>query len=109
MFVNAVDERTGQEKWRTKTPARVFTSGAIAAGNVYFGTWGGDVNWYDAATGKQVGGAMAEAAVNSSPVIAEGVLYFGSGLFLFPLREVIVPSATSAARAPLSPIRPIRR
>ena len=78
MFVNAVDERTGQEKWRTKTPARVFTSGAIAAGNVYFGTWGGDVNWYDAATGKQVGGAMAEAAVNASPVIAEGVLYFGS-------------------------------
>jgi outer membrane protein assembly factor BamB len=78
MFVNAVEERTGQEKWRTKTPARVFSSGAIAAGNVYFGNWGGDVNWYDARTGKQVGATMAEAAVDASPVIADGVLYFGS-------------------------------
>jgi len=78
MFVDAVDERTGQEKWRSKTPARVFSSGAIAAGNVYFGTWGGEVNWYDARTGKQVGATMAEAAVDASPVIADGVLYFGS-------------------------------
>jgi len=78
MFVNAVDVRTGKENWRTKTSARVFTSGAIAAGNVYFGTWGGDVNWYDARTGKQLGATMAEAAVDASPVIADGVLYFGS-------------------------------
>jgi outer membrane protein assembly factor BamB len=78
MFVDAVDERTGQEKWRTKTPARVFTSGAVAAGNVYFGTWDGDVNWYNARTGKQVGATMAEAAVDASPVIADYVLYFGS-------------------------------
>lgn len=78
MFVNAVDERTGQEKWRAKLPARVFSSVAVADGNVYFGTWGGDVDWYDARTGKQTGATMAEAAVHTSPVIADGVLYFGS-------------------------------
>ena len=78
MFVNAVDERTGKENWRTKTSARVFTSGAVAAGNVYFGTWGGEVNWYDVHTGKLAGATMAEAAVDASPVIAEGVLYFAS-------------------------------
>lgn len=77
-FVNALDARTGQEKWRYKASSRVFTSGAIAGGEVYFGTWGGEVFWFDALTGKQRGGTMAEAAVQSSPVIADGVLYFGS-------------------------------
>jgi outer membrane protein assembly factor BamB len=77
-FVNALDARTGQEKWRAKLPSRVFTSGAVAGGNVYFGAWGGEVMWFDAKTGKAKGGAMAEAAVQASPVIADGVLYFGS-------------------------------
>jgi len=103
MFVNAVDERTGQEKWRTKTPARVFTSGAIAAGNVYFGTWGGDVNWYDAATGKQVGGTMAEAAVQASPVIADGVLYFGSDDGY--IYAVELPAPRHIMTSPLDPSR----
>jgi eukaryotic-like serine/threonine-protein kinase len=101
MFVNAVDERTGKEKWRTKTSARVFTSGAIAAGNVYFGTWGGDVNWYDAGTGKQVGATMAEAAVNASPVIADGVLYFGSDDGYIYAVELPVPRHTMTS--PLDP------
>lgn len=77
-FVNAVDAKTGQEKWRFKMSARVFTSGAIADGNVYFGSWGGDVIWLDAQTGKVKGGTMAEAAVQASPVVGDGVLYFGS-------------------------------
>jgi outer membrane protein assembly factor BamB len=77
-FVNAVDAKTGREKWRSKMPARVFTSGAIAGGNVYFGSWGGEVMWFDAQTGKAKGGTMAEAAVQASPVIAEGVLFFAS-------------------------------
>jgi len=77
-FVNAVDAKTGQEKWRFKTPARVFTSPAVADGKVYAGTWGGEVFWFDALTGKTKGGVMAEAAVQASPVVAEGVLYFGS-------------------------------
>lgn len=77
-FVNAVDEKTGQEKWRFKMPSRVFTSGAIAGGNVYFGAWGGEAMWFDAKTGKTKGATMAEAAVQASPVIADGVLYFAS-------------------------------
>ncbi|MFB3922133.1 MAG: PQQ-binding-like beta-propeller repeat protein [Terriglobia bacterium] len=77
-FVNAVDAQTGQEKWRAKLPSRVFTSGAVAGGNVYFGAWGGEVFWYDAKTGTQRGGTMAEAAVQGSPVISDGVLYFSS-------------------------------
>lgn len=77
-FVNALDAQTGQEKWRAKMPSRVFTSGAIAGGNVYFGAWGGEVAWFDAKTGTQKGGVIAEAAVQGSPVIAEGVLYFAS-------------------------------
>ena len=77
-FVNAVDAKTGQEKWRAKMPSRVFISGAIAGGNVYFGAWGGEVTWFDAKTGKQKGGTMAEAAVQASPVVSDGVLYFGS-------------------------------
>lgn len=77
-FVNAVEAKTGQEKWRFKMPSRVFTSGAVAGGNVFFGAWGGEVLWFDTQTGKARGGAMAEAAVQTSPVIADGVLYFGS-------------------------------
>jgi outer membrane protein assembly factor BamB len=77
-FVNAVGVRTGAEKWRFKMPSRVFSSGAIVAGNVYFGAWGGEVFWFDAKTGKQRGGTMAEAAVQTSPVVVDGVLYFGS-------------------------------
>ena len=77
-FVNAVDAKTGVEKWRFKMPSRVFTSGAVADGEVYFGAWGGEVFWFDAQTGKQRGGTMAEAAVQASPVLADGVLYFGS-------------------------------
>ncbi|MGA2628996.1 MAG: PQQ-binding-like beta-propeller repeat protein [Terriglobia bacterium] len=77
-FVNAVDSKTGTEKWRFKMPARVFTSGAIADGNVYFGSWGGEVMWFETKTGKGRGGAMAEAAVQASPVVVDGVLYFGS-------------------------------
>jgi outer membrane protein assembly factor BamB len=77
-FVNAVDAKTGAEKWRFKTSARVFTSGAIAGGDVYFGSWGGDVVWLDRQTGKLQGGTMAEAAVQASPVVADGVLYFAS-------------------------------
>lgn len=101
MFVDAVDERTGQEKWRTKTPARVFTSGVIAAGNVYFGTWGGDVNWYNARTGKQVGATMAEAAVDASPVIADGVLYFGSDDGY--IYAVQLPAPRQTMSSPLDP------
>ncbi len=77
-FINALDAQTGAEKWRFKMPSRVFSSGAIVAGDVYFGAWGGEVFWFDAKTGKQKGGAMAEAAVQTSPVVADGVLYFGS-------------------------------
>ena len=77
-FVNAVDAKSGVEKWRFKMPSRVFSSPAVVAGNVYFAAWGGEVFWFDAKTGKQTGGAMAEAAVQTSPIVAEGVLYFGS-------------------------------
>jgi outer membrane protein assembly factor BamB len=77
-FVNAVDAKTGVEKWRFKMPSRVFSSPAVVAGNVYFGAWGGEVFWFDAKTGKQTGGTMAEAAVQTSPVVSDGVLYFGS-------------------------------
>ncbi len=77
-FVDAVDAKTGIEKWRQKMTARVFTSGAVADGLVYFGSWGGEVMWFDAKTGKPQGGTMAEAAVQASPVLADGVLYFGS-------------------------------
>ncbi|HTS70523.1 MAG TPA: PQQ-binding-like beta-propeller repeat protein [Terriglobia bacterium] len=101
MFVNAVDELTGKETWRAKTPARVFTSGAIAAGIVYFGTWGGEVNWYDARTGKQVGGTMAEAAVDSSPVISDGVLYFGSDDGY--IYAVQLPAPRHTMTSPLNP------
>ena len=77
-FVDAVDAKTGVEKWRQKMTARVFTSGAVADGLVYFGSWGGEVVWFDGKTGKPQGGTMAEAAVQASPVLADGVLYFGS-------------------------------
>lgn len=101
MFVNAVNEQTGQEKWRTKTSARVFTSGAVAGGRVYFGTWGGDVNWYDAGSGRQVGATMAEAAVSASPVIADGVLYFGSDDGY--IYAVDLPAPRHAMASPLDP------
>jgi hypothetical protein len=42
----------------------------------YFGTWGGEVNWYAARSGKQLGATMAEAASESIFAIGDSAADF---------------------------------
>ena len=77
-FVDALDLKTGEEKWRETSTGNVF--GAIAiTGNVAISVdWDGKVVWRDAKTGKTLGGFIFEDRINSSPVISGDTLYIGA-------------------------------
>jgi outer membrane protein assembly factor BamB len=84
-FVNAVEAASGKEKWRFATPRAVFSSPALAAGVLYFGTGDcydlrapGSFHALDAATGRELWKLEVPAAVWSSPLVADGTVYFGA-------------------------------
>jgi outer membrane protein assembly factor BamB len=77
-FVQAVDAKTGVEKWRFKTDGNVFSSLAVAEEALYFGAFNVRMYVLDTRRGKLQSLNVAESAINSSPVLADGVLYFGS-------------------------------
>jgi outer membrane protein assembly factor BamB len=76
-FVQALDLKTGEEKWHEKTGGNVFSSAAVAGDVVYFADWDGMVLGRDTKTGRIVTGVLIEDRVNSSPVIDRGMLFFG--------------------------------
>jgi outer membrane protein assembly factor BamB len=77
-FVQALDTRTGVEKWRFKTGGNVFSSPAVAGEVLYFGAFNVRLYGLDIQHGKLQAVNVAESAINSSPVLADGVLYVGS-------------------------------
>lgn len=77
MFVQALDVKTGEEKWHEKTSGNVFSSAVVAGNTVYFADWEGAVLGRDTMTGKAVTGVLIEDRINSSPVVHDGVLFIG--------------------------------
>ncbi len=77
-FVQAVDARTGSEKWRFESKMRVFSSPVIASGRVYFGITNGDLVALNATDGKELARAMTQDPIYASPTIAGGNIYIGS-------------------------------
>jgi outer membrane protein assembly factor BamB len=76
-FVQALDVKTGQEKWHEKTGGNVFASAAVVGDLVLFGDWDGTLIWRESKTGKPKGGVLLEDRINGSPVVHEGIIYFG--------------------------------
>ena len=77
-FFQALDARTGVEKWRRKLEDRVFSLPAIVGGFVIFGDGGSYLQGLDIETGEPKLGTFSESGVFSSPWIADGMIYFGS-------------------------------
>jgi outer membrane protein assembly factor BamB len=77
-FFNAVNLSSGEEKWRFKVPKRIFSSGAVADGVVFFGCFDGNLFALDAGTGEELWRFRTADSVMSSPVVKNGVVYFGS-------------------------------
>lgn len=76
-FVQALDVKTGEEKWHEKTGGNVFASAAVVGNLVVLGDWDGTLIWRDTKTGKPKGGILLEDRINGSPVVHDGVIYFG--------------------------------
>lgn len=76
-FVQALDLKTGVEKWHEKTGGNVFASAAVAGNVVYFADWDGTLLGRDTKTGKIVTGVLIEDRFNSSPVPDNGMLFIG--------------------------------
>lgn len=77
-FVQALDARTGQMKWKQNVMSNVFASPLIANGVVYVADWYGAVQWFDLHSGKALGGYLVDGPIQSSPVFADTLLLFGS-------------------------------
>lgn len=83
-FLRAVEAGTGKEIWTTKTPGAVYSSPALAGGNVYFGVGNpyhhvgkGRIEALDAATGKEKWSVETPAFVWSSPLVDGDMLVVG--------------------------------
>ena len=74
----ATDLKTGKERWRFELSSRVFSSGSVADGVVYFGCHDGFLYALDTATGSEKWRFRTGGMIQSSPVIADGVVYVGS-------------------------------
>jgi len=74
----AIDEKTGEERWRFATEGKVRSTPAIAGGRVYFGSW--DFNLYavNAETGKEAWRFSCKGAVQGSPALGAGKVFVGS-------------------------------
>ncbi|MCK5396592.1 MAG: PQQ-like beta-propeller repeat protein, partial [Gammaproteobacteria bacterium] len=67
----AIDQKTGQKKWRFKTGGNIEATPATANGIVYIGSW--DKNMYAIKDGTQalVWKQKTKGPISSSPIIAE--------------------------------------
>jgi outer membrane protein assembly factor BamB len=78
MIVQAVDLKSGVEKWRHKTGGAVFSSLTIAGDVLYFADLGGNIEAIDKATGARRWIYSLPDRVFSTPVVADGVVYCGA-------------------------------
>jgi outer membrane protein assembly factor BamB len=77
-FVQAVDARTGKERWRVTTDRLVWSSAAVAGDIAYVGDAGGTLYALDRSTGAERWRHRAGRRIYSSPVPADGMLYVGN-------------------------------
>ncbi len=76
--LQAVDFRSGRERWRFTTPHRVWSSPAIAGGVVVFGCQDGFLYALDRTSGQEQWRFRTDGMIHSSPVVADGRIYVGS-------------------------------
>lgn len=77
-LTQALDLRTGKEKWRFATRGAVFTPIAIAGGAIYFSDFAGTAYALDAATGKDLWRYPVGDRSFAGPAAADGMIYFAS-------------------------------
>jgi outer membrane protein assembly factor BamB len=77
-FVQALDEATGRELWRTPIGGIVWSSPAISGRTVYVGDGVGRLHALDARTGTERWFFRTGESVHSSPVVAGDLVIFGS-------------------------------
>ena len=77
-IVQAVDAKTGVERWRHDTRARVLTSPAVADGVLYVGNTAAYLEAIALEDGKRKGQTFTEASIHSSAVVVGSFVYVGS-------------------------------
>jgi outer membrane protein assembly factor BamB len=78
-FVQSVDIKTGQEKWRTFGAAPIWSSPLITGNHVYIGGNEGVLHCIDIANGKKEAHPFCvNAKIFSSPAISDSLMYFGA-------------------------------
>jgi eukaryotic-like serine/threonine-protein kinase len=77
-FVQAVDAKTGKERWHFPTERPVWSSPAVAGPLVYFGDGSGTVYAVERATGIERWRHKSGRRILSSPLPADGLLYVGN-------------------------------
>jgi len=82
-YVDAIDVRTGKEKWKHDARVNVFSSPMVSGGIVYVGDWYAHIWFLDLKDGKPKGAYYIEDRVNASPIIADGVVYVGAEDYYF--------------------------
>ncbi len=74
----ALDEATGDVRWRFAAEDTIAGTPALIAGMVVFGSFDGHVYALDAASGKEVWRHDTGAAIVSSPAVHDGLVVIGS-------------------------------
>ncbi|HUR96380.1 MAG TPA: PQQ-binding-like beta-propeller repeat protein [Gemmatimonadales bacterium] len=77
-FVQAVDARTGKERWRVATERLVWSSPAVTGELVYVGDASGTLYALDCETGAERWRHRTGRRIYSSPVPSGGLLYVGN-------------------------------
>lgn len=79
-YVNALDAKTGERKWRVEHPgSMIYSSPAIANGLVFVGSSDAQIlQALDSKTGVEKWHADTKARVLTSPIVADGLVYAGN-------------------------------
>lgn len=78
-FVQALDRRSGTQRWRFTTASNVFASVSSSGGAVYAADWSGTVYALDEATGKELWRSrITPSRIFSTPAIESQRLFVGS-------------------------------
>ena len=94
---------TGVLIWNFTTGAEVFSSPAVAYGNVYVGSFDRNIYCLKASTGALVWNYTTNDEINGSPAIAYGNVYIVSGdykIYCFAFIDITPPNITSVSQAP---------
>jgi hypothetical protein len=95
-YLYCLNASTGEKIWASPTGYWIWSSPAVADGNVYVGSE--DYNFYcfNASTGEQKWSFPTGGAIDSSPAVANGNIYFGSD-------DCTIYALTNSPNAPTPP------